>query len=173
MADYKKLIPHILKWEGGWANDPDDKGGPTMKGITLNTYKVYCRQKGKPIPTQATLKKISQEEWEDVFKTLFWDKWKADQIKSQSIANLVVDWMWGSGQWGIKYPQSVLEVAVDGIVGLKTLSTINNYPDQRALFDKLWARRKAHFEGIAKANVSQKKFLKGWLNRLNDLKFID
>ena len=31
MAQYNKLIQHILKWEGGWGNDPDDKGGPTTK----------------------------------------------------------------------------------------------------------------------------------------------
>jgi lysozyme family protein len=104
MADYKKLIPHVLKWEGGWANDPNDKGGPTMKGITLNTYTIYCKNKGKETPTQTQLKNISQAEWEDVFKSMFWDKWQADKINNQSIANLVVDWLWASGQWGIKYP---------------------------------------------------------------------
>lgn len=173
MADYKKLIPHILKWEGGWADDPVDKGGPTMKGITLSTYTAYCRAKGKGTPTKAQLKAISQEEWEDVFKSMFWDKWQADKINSQSIANLVVDWIWGSGQWGIKYPQSVLGVKVDGQVGPKTLAAINNYPDSNVLFNKLWQRRKKHFEDIVKANISQKKFLKGWLNRLNDLKYVD
>ena len=173
MADYKKLIPHILKWEGGWANDPADKGGPTMKGITLTTYKAYCKMKGKPVPTQTTLKNITQEEWEDVFKTLYWDKWKADQIRSQSIANLVVDWTWGSGVYGIKYPQRVLGVTVDGVVGPRTIAAINNYPDSKVLFEKLWQRRKKHFEDIVNNNASQKKFLKGWLNRLNDLKYID
>lgn len=173
MADYKKLIPHILKWEGGWANDPADKGGPTMKGITLNTYKLYCKLKGKPVPTQTDLKNISQEEWGYIFKTFYWDKWKADQIQNQSIANLLVDWTWGSGQWGIKHPQTVLGVTADGIVGPKTIAAINKYPDQRVLFNKLWARRKKHFESIAATNVSQKKFLKGWLNRLNDLKYTD
>lgn len=173
MADYKKLIPHILKWEGGWANDPSDKGGPTMKGITLATYTLYCKSKGKRTPTQAQLKAISKEEWEDIFKSMYWDKWRADEINSQSIANLVVDWAWTSGIWGVKYPQSVLKVTVDGKVGPKTIAAINNYPDQRGLFNKLWLKRKAHFESIANANASQKKFLKGWLNRLNDLKFID
>ena len=171
MADYKKLITHILRWEGGWANDPVDNGGPTMKGITLNTYTIYCKNKGKGTPTQTQLKNISQAEWEDVFKSMFWDKWQADKINNQSIANLVVDWLWTSGQWGIKYPQSILGVKVDGQVGPKTLAAINNYPDPKDLFNKLWQRRKAHFEGIVKANASQKKFLKGWLNRLNDLKF--
>lgn len=173
MADYKKLIPHVLKWEGGWSNNPSDKGGPTMKGITLATYTAYCKKKGKGLPTQAQLKAISQNEWEEIFKTMYWDRWQADKIQSQSIANLLVDWLWTSGTYGIKYPQQVLDVTIDGLVGPKTISAINNYPDYMVLFQKLWNRRKAHFEGIAKANASQKKFLKGWLNRLNDLKFND
>jgi len=51
MANIAKLEPHILKWEGGWSNDPNDKGGPTMKGVTIAVYTLYCRSKGKPIPS--------------------------------------------------------------------------------------------------------------------------
>ena len=29
MADVRKLAPFILKWEGGFVNDPDDLGGAT------------------------------------------------------------------------------------------------------------------------------------------------
>lgn len=107
-----------------------------------------------------------------VMKPHYWDKWKADQINNQSLANIVVDWMWGSGAWGIKYPQRILEVVSDGIVGPKTLVAINNYPDQSDLFKKLWLRRKQHFEDIVKADPTQAAFLKGWLNRLNDFKYI-
>lgn len=32
MADYRKLKPFILKWEGGYVNDKDDLGGATNKG---------------------------------------------------------------------------------------------------------------------------------------------
>ena len=33
-ADVSKLVPKILKWEGGakYTNDPIDKGGPTKYG---------------------------------------------------------------------------------------------------------------------------------------------
>jgi len=41
MADVKKLAPFILKWEGGFVNDPDDLGGATNMGVTMATYKVY------------------------------------------------------------------------------------------------------------------------------------
>ena len=27
MADVNKLAPFIIKWEGGWVNDPADLGG--------------------------------------------------------------------------------------------------------------------------------------------------
>ena len=103
---------------------------------------------------------------------MFWDKWKADEIKNQSIAQLLVDWVWVSGVYGIKYPQQVLGVKVDGIVGQKTIAAINDYPDQKELFNKLWNRRKKHFEDVAKS-PSKAKFLKGWLNRLNDFKCIN
>lgn len=171
MAQYNKLIAHILKWEGGWGNDPADKGGPTMKGVTIATYTAYCAKKGWPNPTLSQLRNITKAEWEEIFKTMFWDRWKADQIKNQSIANLLVDWVWTSGIYGIKFPQRVLGVADDGIVGPKTLAAINNYPNQKELFDKLWQRRKQHFTSIANSRPGNKKFLKGWLNRLNDLKY--
>lgn len=168
MADYKKLIPHILKWEGGYAGNIDGMIC-TMKGITLATFRKYYGQN----KTCADLKKITDEQWGTIFKKGFWDRWQADKIQNQSIANLVVDWTWGSGVYGIKYPQAVLGVTTDGIVGPKTIAAINNYPNQRELFERLWQRRKKHFESIANSNANSKKFLKGWLNRLNDLKYID
>lgn len=168
MADYKKLIPITLKWEGGYAGNIDGMVC-TMKGVTLATYKQYY---GK-LKTCKDLKNISDEEWETIFKCGFWDKWKADQIKNQSIANLLVDWCWGSGVWGIKYPQAVLGVKVDGKVGPKTLAAINNHPNPKKLFEDLWERRKKHFEDIARRDKSKAKFLVGWLNRLADFKYID
>lgn len=32
MADVMKLVPYILKWEGGFVNDPQDLGGATNYG---------------------------------------------------------------------------------------------------------------------------------------------
>lgn len=169
MAYYGRLIPLILKWEGGFANHPNDKGGATNKGVTISTFRsVFGKDK-----TVQDLKNMTNEQWEYIFKSRFWDRWKADEIKNQSIANLLVDWLWASGIWGIKYPQAVLHTTVDGIVGKKTISAINNHPNQEYLFKLLWNRRKKHFEDIVRRNPSQKVFLKGWLGRLNDFKYYD
>jgi lysozyme family protein len=167
MADYKKLKPIILKWEGGWANDPADSGGCTMKGITIGTFRAYFGR----TKTCNDLKKLTDNQWDTVFINGYWNKWLADKINNQSIANLLVDWFWTSGKYGIKYPQQVLGVTADGVVGPKTIAAINDYPNQKELFDKLWNRRKRYFEAIAKGK--NQKFLKGWLNRLNDFKYSD
>jgi lysozyme family protein len=164
MAVYTKIIKKILKWEGGYAGNIDG-ATCTMKGVTLATYRRFF---GKE-KTCKDLKEITQAEWDYIFKKGFWDRWKADDIENQSIAELLVDWCWTSGVWGIKFPQRVLGVNDDGIVGPKTLAAINDYEDQEELFNKLWNRRKKHFQDIAKGGKA--KFLGGWLNRLNDFKY--
>lgn len=164
MAVYTKIIKKILKWEGGYAGNIDG-ATCTMKGVTLATYRRFF---GKE-KTCKDLKEITQAEWDYIFKKGFWDRWKADDIENQSIAELLVDWCWTSGVWGIKFPQRVLGVKDDGIVGSKTLAAINDYEDQEELFNKLWNRRKKHFQDIAKGGKA--KFLGGWLNRLNDFKY--
>ena len=37
MADANILKPFVLVWEGGYVNDPRDKGGATNMGVTLAT----------------------------------------------------------------------------------------------------------------------------------------
>jgi lysozyme family protein len=166
MASYKKLKPIILKWEGGYAGNIDGMTC-TMRGVTLATFRKYF---GKTKNCK-DLRNISDSQWDSIFIQRFWNRWSADAIKCQSIANLLVDWVWTSGVYGIKYPQKVLGITADGIVGPKTIAAINSYPNQKELFQKLWNRRKKYFESIATSN--KKKFLNGWLNRLNDFKWID
>jgi len=80
---------------------------------------------------------------------------------------MIVDWVWASGQGiGIKRVQKILGVTADGIVGPKTLAAVNN-ADPKDLFTKVYNARAAHFQAIVKSNPSQKKWLKGWMNRIN------
>lgn len=162
MADSKILQPFILSWEGGFANHPQDPGGATMKGVTLQTFKgVFGASK-----TVEDLKRITDEQWHTIYKKYYWDRWKADQIYSQSIANLVVDWVWGSGAHGITKVQELLGVKVDGIVGPKTLDALNS-KDRLVLFDRIWKRR----EQFIKSLKTYPTFGRGWMNRLNGIQF--
>ena len=166
MADKNKLIPIIKKWEGGYSDNPNDRGGATNSGVTLAVYQsVYGKSK-----TKNDLKKMTNEQWNYIFTKLYWNKWKADEIKNQSIGNILVDWVWMSGYGTIKKIQSLFGLTADGIVGNKTISYINSH-DQEEVFNKIWNRRKQFYESLVKNNPSQKVFLKGWMNRLNTFKF--
>jgi len=173
MAKVELLAPFILRWEGGYVNDPDDLGGATNKGITIATYRFYRKQKGYTTTTISDLKNITDAEWMDVLKTLYWDKWKADRINNQSVANILVDWVWASGSYGIKRPQRLLGVAADGIVGLKTLTAVNAYPSQKELFDNIKADRIRFIDEIVASRPANAKFKRGWLNRINEFTFFE
>nr|DAE48477.1 MAG TPA: Lysozyme [Caudoviricetes sp.] len=170
MANSSKLVPFILQWEGGFVNDPDDLGGATNMGVTIGTYEAYCRKKGYPRPTIERLKNLTKEEWAEIFKTLYWDRWKADAINSQAVANIIVDWVWASGVHGIKRPQKLLGVVADGLVGPKTIAAINA-ADPKKLFDAIKADRAKFIDEICKARPKNEKYRKGWMNRINAIKY--
>lgn len=162
MADSRILQPFILSWEGGFANHPQDPGGATMKGVTLATFRqVFGNSK-----TVNDLKNITDEQWHKVFKQYYWDRWKADRIGSQSIANLVVDWVWASGSHGITKVQELLGVKVDGIVGEKTLAALNS-KDRLQLFNQIFIRRQKFIESLK----TYPTFGKGWMRRLRSIGF--
>lgn len=166
MARAELLQPFILKWEGGFVNDPLDRGGATNKGITIGTFRQFY---GKDASVEQ-LKRITDAQWLHIFKSGYWDRWQADQIKNQSVANILVDWVWASGIHGIKIPQRILGVAVDGIVGSKTMAALNSQ-NPAEFFFRIKDERIKFVEDIVRRNPTQGRFLKGWKNRINDIKF--
>ena len=173
MAKVEILAPKILKWEGHFVNDPDDLGGATNMGVTISTWKQVGYDKdGDGDIDIDDLKKLSVADMiNKVLKPHYWDKWQADKINNQSIADTLVDWVWSSGANGIKLPQHLFGLTVDGIVGDKTISYINNYPDQKELFEKIMRARYNFIDKICRSRIANEKFRNGWLNRLNDFKF--
>lgn len=171
MADINNLAPIIWKWEGGYINDPLDNGGATKYGVTLSTWRQCGYDKdGDGDIDKDDIKLLTYDDALRVLKKYYWNRWKADIIKNQSVANILVDWVWGSGKWGVIIPQRILCVDDDGIVGLETLDALNG-ANQKDLFDKVFASRQTFLDNIVKKEPKQSKFIRGWKNRLNDFKF--
>lgn len=172
MADIYQLAPFILKWEGGFVNDPVDKGGATNMGVTIGTWRSvgYDKDGDGDIDVDDLHLLTREDVIERVLRPHYWNRWRADEIHNQSVANILVDWVWASGTHGIKRPQRILGVTADGIVGPKTLAAVNSM-DPMELHFRIKNDRIRFIDEICKGNPSQERFRRGWLNRINELTF--
>ncbi|MGA3013059.1 MAG: glycosyl hydrolase 108 family protein [Bacteroidales bacterium] len=171
MADIKIFLPKILKWEGGFVNDPVDPGGATNMGVTLSTWRnVGYDKTGDGLITAADIKLLTVTDVEMVLRLFYWNRWKADQIQNQSVAEILVDWVWASGLWGIIIPQQILGITPVGNVGPLTITTLNN-SDQAKFHSTVYQARVDFIESLIVKNPKLLKFKKGWLNRLNGFVF--
>ena len=168
MAKAELLMPLLLRWEGGYVNDPEDLGGHTNKGVTLCTFRQFYGNN----KTVEELKAITNEQWLHIFKKGYWDVCKADLIENQSMANLVVDFCYNSGDHAVKTLQKVLGVSVDGIVGNITISELN----KRCSRDFFYQYQSARINFLVDICISRplnRKFMNGWRNRILSYKFED
>lgn len=174
MADFNLYFPKLMDYEGtSYENDPLDSGGCTKMGLTLddiveanldlnNDNKFTCDD----------VKLLTLEKANFIFKKLYWNFFKADLINNQSLAELIVDGGINQGRLlTAKYAQNAANVTPDGIVGNNTLHALNT-GNQQLIFDKIFAYRKQRYFNIVAANPSQKRFLNGWLIRLNKQIFV-
>jgi lysozyme family protein len=192
MANAKILLPFILKWEGGFVNDPADAGGATNKGVTIGTWRQvgYDKDGDGDIDVDDLKLLANDDVMNRVLKPHYWDRWKADRIQDQRVANILVDWVWGSGKHGVVIPQRILGVVADGVVGEKTLAAVN-FADPDTFFNAVFNARVDFLNEIVATSIvkyeakigrkateaekmkyTNKRFLNGWTNRLNDLKAI-
>lgn len=140
---FKKALAFVLKWEGGYANNPNDKGGATNKGITQNTYNNWLKTQGL---TSKDIKNISNEEIEQIYYKNYWLAAgcnKMDKVFAILVFDTAVNMGFGrakeflqTAEW--KYPEKFIKA------------------------------RKDKYQEFAQYG-NQRIFLRGWLNRLADL----
>ena len=171
MAKIEPLAKFILSFEGGFVNDPKDRGGATNKGVTIGTWRQHGYDKnGDGRIDVSDLRLISDADATEILRRCYWRRCGADEMKDQSIANLLVDWLWISGTPAVTITQTLLGVKADGIMGKNTLAALNRQKPE-AFFSRLKARRKLYYERLVKSKPSQRRFINGWLNRLDGIRY--
>ncbi len=167
MANINHLALKLFPMEGLFNSDPVDHGGPTNRGITLSTWPwVGWDKDGDADIDIADIRLLTADDALEVLKKHYWDRWRADEIRNQKVADILVDWLWCSGRWGIIIPQRILGVPADGVVGPVTLQAVNRANPYRFLI-KVYNSRVAFIVNLIKKDPSQSRFERGWYNRLN------
>ena len=162
MADFSHYAIKLWDMEGGYVNHPKDKGGRTNRGVTEEVFLKYFPEED--------IKELTFCQFWEISKR-YWDRWKADEIENQSIAELLVDFTYHSGSYGITIPQRVLMVKQDGIVGEKTLKALNSV-DKEWFFQEVKHQREEFLRRIVRKNPDQRVFLDGWMNRVAKFSFL-
>lgn len=172
MAEFEKLAGKLLHLEGGFVDHPKDRGGATKYGVILNTWKEYGYDKDQDGDIDVEdLRIITHKDAKMIAKKIFWDYFKADRIRNQSIAELIVDWGYNSGRvTAARRVQRILKVNADGIFGPLTIEAINR-ANQTKLFEAIKNDRKEFIEYLVKSDPGQIVFYRGWMNRVNSFFF--
>ena len=174
MADFQTYAPFLSSWEGGYANNKNDNGHETYRGVTIATWTAYCKCKGITAP----LKKMSQAQWEDIMKGGYWDAVRASELRSQSVANQVADFAVNAGthraavtlQQAVNSANHNTALKVDGIIGAKTLAAANAL-NASTLYWTYRELRTNFYKSLAAKSSKQATFLKGWLRRVQMLNY--
>jgi len=137
---FKKALKFVLSREGGYVNNPNDRGGATNKGITQNTYNSYLQRKGRQ---GRDVRNITDAEVEDIYYSGYWLGAGCDKM-SPIFAVLCFDTAVNMGVGRVKpFLREAQYMDVDAFI----LARIRKYNE------------------FAKT-PSQRGFLHGWLNRV-------
>jgi len=143
--DFDKALGFVLSKEGGYVNHPNDKQGATNKGICQAAYSEF--RESVNIPTQSVLY-IEMEEVVKIYKYNYWIKAGCDKLEDGKYACIIFDLAVNSGLNRAKKFHSLAKGNIETLFKL----------------------REEFYNRIVKNNPSQKVFLKGWLNRISDLR---
>lgn len=161
----KEALVFTLKWEGGFSNHPLDPGGATNYGIIQSRYDQYRKSKG--LATQS-VKLISKAEYEEIYDVYYWDPVRAQYV-SGPLGLALFDTAVNLGVGGcISRLQASLKVPITGR-WTQAISDKIHSADQTAVAINICKLRVAKRYARVRQNATQKVFLRGWLNRDNDL----
>lgn len=151
--EFSECIELILKAEGGYSNDPRDAGGPTKYGISQRAF------------PKLKIRSLTKKEAIDIYYTHYWQPLKPDLIPAHlryAVFDCAVNC--GVGR-AIQLLQILAGAHQDGVNGPVTSSKA-----QGVTLDQYLKIRGQYYGGIVKARPSQKKFLRGWLIRLRNIR---
>ncbi|WP_347989465.1 glycosyl hydrolase 108 family protein [Methylomonas sp. AM2-LC] len=168
------MIADILQREGGYTNNPADRGGPTNHGITLHTYSVYLGR----LATIAELKAITPTIAAHIYQSLYYIKPNIDVIPLELQPIVFDESINMDPENAAKLLQETLKhydetISVDGKIGPITANKAHEILGQvgaTTLINQMVDQRIDFYKAIVDHNPIQHVFINGWINRANQFR---
>lgn len=161
------IVDAILKYEGGFTNDPVDHGGATNFGITAADLGRW-RKLGR----NATVEEVRAMTVTEA--RAIYEQWYIADAGFGAVSDTVLRWILvDSGvlhgtRTSVKWLQQVLGVTVDGVMGSQTTTALAG-KDSGRVGRGVLALRIRRYAAIVKNEPSQMRFLEGWINRATSI----
>jgi lysozyme family protein len=188
MADLAAALARVLEHEGGYADDPDDRGGETYRGIARRFHpdwsgwsRVDALKRGAGFPRSLAGDRRVEEAVAALYRDLYWDRFHGDSLPDQPLAEELFDTAVNLGvRRAVRFLQDSLnllnrsqrnyaDLVVDGWFGDATLDAVRAVVavdgDARFVVRLINAMQAAHYIDVMRHDSTQEKYARGWLTR--------
>lgn len=185
---FKKAFNKTMGIEGSYANDPQDRGGETYKGIARKRHPNWhgwviidqIKKEVGVLPSQINKKAKSHSILQNLvllfYKENFWNVNKLDEVPDKIAEELFDTGVNMGTSIASFFLQEALNlcndnqrlypnITMDGKIGPITLSTLKRSNQTRVLKTLNLLQGERYLQ-ILRNNESQEKFWGGWLNRV-------
>lgn len=173
----EEYLNELIKREGGYVNNPADRGGATNFGIT----EAVARASG----FKGKMKDLPLSTAKDIYKKQYWISPRFDQVNA--ISNVVAEELLDTGvNCGTGFAKPLLQralnllnnqgqggwpdLAIDGVYGAATLNALKIYLGKRgkdgekSLVRVLNIMQGQRYIEICERNPTQEQFFYGWIS---------
>ena len=162
MDNFEKCLKLVLIHEGGWSEHPRDRGGATMKGVTLAVYQRHFGEN----KSKDDLRHITDVELEKIYRSGYWDKCLCDDLPA-GVDYIVFDAAVNSGPGrSAKWLQGAVGAKQDGGIGPKTIARVKEQANTMQMANDLCDHRL----NFLKSLTTWDTFGKGWQSRIDSVR---
>jgi lysozyme family protein len=165
-SSFDAAIQFVLRWEGGYVDNPADHGGATNRGITQRVYDAARAAQGMPVQD---VRQIGDAEVMAIYRDGYWQPPRCDLltphldlVQFDTAVNMGV-------KRAVAFLQGCVGCAPDGSFGDHTVQAVQQ-SSPAAVVASYCATREQFYRTLAAQKPDQAVFLQGWLNRLDALR---
>jgi len=158
------IIDAILRREGGYVDHPDDRGGCTKYGVTVETLGLW---RGKAA-TCADVALLTEDEAREIYRVRYIQQPGFAAVRDDQLRALLIDWGVNSGpRTAIRELQRILGVTVDGTLGPQTRAALE-VRESSEIFRLLLQARLYFVANLVQRFPAQRVFAAGWMRRIGE-----